>query len=135
MSCRIAREKAQLEHFSATRGIYDEMYLCDLPGEALMLIARFTPHPCAVLMNDFYNGYDWGDWLERRENNRSQLPMLATEFAHDRDHRERCSDPIDELAMERRESLKWMGVYEDEIDYERKRRRALRKRRRVTPSG
>ena len=26
-----------------------------------------------------------------------------------------------------------MGVYEDEIDYERKRRRALRKRRRVTP--
>ena len=66
------------------------MYFCDLPAEALMLIACFTPHPCAVMMNDLYKGDRWFTWLER---------------------------------WERRESLKYMGVYEDEIDYERKRRR------------
>ena len=116
-----------MKHFSETPSIYDEMSLCDLHGEALMLIARFTPHPCAVLMNDLYKGDRWFDWLERRNNKRYQVPMLAAEFAYDRDHRKRCSDPIDELAMERRESLKLMGIYEDEMDYERKRRR-------VTPS-
>ena len=104
------------------------MYLCDLPGEALLLIARFTPHPCAVLLKVFYNGDCWFDWLERWEMKRPALRMQAAEFVYDRDHRKRCRDPIDELAMERRESLKSMGVYEDEIDYERKRRR-------VTPSG
>ena len=99
------------------------MHFCDLPAEALMLIARFTPHPCALLMNDLYKGDCWFGWLERWEMKRSALCMHAAEFAYDRDNRKRCRDPIDELAMERRESLKSMGVYEDEIDYERKRRR------------
>jgi hypothetical protein len=104
-------------------GIYDDMHFCDLPAEALMLIARFTPHPCAVLMNDLYNGDRWFDWLERWEHQRFNLRMHAAEFAYDRDHRKRCRDPIEELAMERRGSLEYMGIYEDEIDYERKRRR------------
>ena len=90
-----------------------------------MLITRFTPHPCAVLMNDLYNGDRWFEWLERWEYQRFNLRMHAAEFAYGRDNRKRCRDPIEELAMERRESLKYMGVYEDEIDYERKRRREL----------
>ena len=96
----------------------------DLPGEALTQIARFTPHPCAVIMNDLYTGDKWFEWLERWEIARFELGTHAAEFAYDRDHRKRCRDPIEELAMERRDSLKYMGIYEDEIDYERKRRRS-----------
>ena len=62
-------------------------------------------------------------WYERFEEQRFQLCMHAAEFAYDRDCRKRCRDPLEELALERRASLKYMGVYEDEIDYERKRRR------------
>jgi hypothetical protein len=96
--------------------------LQDLPGEILMRIARMTPHPCAVLMKDLFED-GWFNWLERWEEQRFQLRMHAAEFAYDRDCRKRCRDPIEELALERRASLKYMGVYEDEIDYERKRRR------------
>ena len=63
------------------------------------------------------------NWLERWEEQRFQLRMHAAEFTYERDCRKRCRDPIEELAMERRASLKHMGIYEDEIEYERKRRR------------
>ena len=96
--------------------------LNDLPGEILTRIARMTPRPCAVLMKDLFED-GWFNWLERWEEQRFQLRMHAAEFAYDRDCRKRCRDPIEELALERRASLKYMGVYEDEIDYERKRRR------------
>ena len=86
----------------------------------LMRIARFTPHPCAVVRKGlFENG--WFNWLERWENQRFHLRMHAAAFAYERDCRKRCRDPIEELALERRASLKYMGIYEDEI--ERKRRR------------
>ena len=95
----------------------------DLPAEALMLIAQSTPHPCAVIMQELYEGDEWFDWLERWEMRRFQLRMRAAEFAYERDYRKRCRDPVDELALERRASLQYMGVYEDEIGYECKRRR------------
>ena len=100
------------------------MALWDLPGEIIMRIARMTPHPCAVMMKDLFED-GWFDWIEKFEHQRFQLRMHAAEFAYDRDHRKRCRDPVDELAMERRDSLKYLGVYEDEIEYERKRRREL----------
>ena len=98
------------------------MAIYDLPAEALMRIAQFTPHPCAQIMQELYEG-EWFDWLERWEMRRFQLRMRAAEFAYERDYRKRCRDPVDELALERRASLKHMGVHEDEIEYECKRRR------------
>ena len=98
------------------------MALMDLPGEIIQRIARMTQHPCAVLMKGLFED-GWFDWLERFEEQRFQLRMHAAEFAYDRDSRKRCRDPLEELALERRASLKYMGIYEDEIDYERKRRR------------
>ena len=98
------------------------MALMDLPGEIIQRIARMTPHPCAVLMKGLFED-GWFDWLEKFEHQRFQLRMHAAEFAYERDCRKRRRDPIEELALEGRASLKYMGVYEDEIDYERKRRR------------
>jgi len=49
------------------------MILVDLPSEAIMLIARFTPHPCAEIMQGCYCGEKWFDWLERFEHRRQQI--------------------------------------------------------------
>ena len=35
------------------------MAFADLPGEAIMLIARFTPHPCAEIMEAYYCEDAW----------------------------------------------------------------------------
>ena len=100
------------------------MALQDLPGEIIQRIARMTPHPCAVLMKGLFDDDEgWFNWLEKFEHQRFHLHIHAAEFAYDRDHRKRCRDPLEELARERRDSLKYMGIYEDEIEYERKRRR------------
>ena len=99
------------------------MAIYDLPAEALMLIAQSTPHPCAVIMQELYEGDEWFDWLERWEMRRFQLRMHAAELSYDRRFRKRPRDPLEELALERRDSLKYLGVYEDEIEYECKRRR------------
>ena len=99
------------------------MAIYDLPAEALMLIAQSTPHPCAVIMQELYEGDERFDWLERWEMRRFQLRMHAAELSYDRSFRKRPRDPLEELALERRDSLKYLGVYEDEIEYECKRRR------------
>ena len=98
------------------------MAIYDLPAEALMLIAQFTPHPCAQIMQELYEG-EWFDWPERWEMRRFQLRMHAAELSYDRSFRKRPRDPLEELALERRGSLKYLGVYEDEIEYECKRHR------------
>ena len=54
---------------------------------------------------------------------RFQLRMHAAELSCDRSFRKRPRDPLDELALERRDSLKYLGIYEDEIEYECKQRR------------
>ena len=95
----------------------------DLPTEALMRIVQFTPHPCAQLMQDLYGSEGWFNFLERFEIQRFQLRMHAAELSFDRSFRKRPRDPLEELALERRDSLKYLGVYEDEIEYECKRRR------------
>ena len=91
----------------------------DLPPEALMLIAQSTPHPCAVIMQDLYQDDKWFDWLERRETARFQLRMRAGELSYEREHRKRPRDPLEALALERRTSLKYLGVYE--VEYKRRR--------------
>ena len=85
-----------------------------------MLIAQSTPHPCAVIMQELYEG---DERFERWEMRRFQLRMHAAELSHDRDLRKRPRDPLEALALERRDSLKYLGVYEDEIEYECKHRR------------
>ena len=40
--------------------------LCNLPGEILMRVVRFTPHPCAVLMRQFYATEGWFQLLQHR---------------------------------------------------------------------
>ena len=52
----------------------------NLPAEALMRIAQFTPHPCAQIMQELYEGDEWFDWLERWEMRRFQLRMHACEL-------------------------------------------------------
>ena len=90
------------------------MAIYDLPADALMRIAQFTPHPCAQIMQELYEG-EWFDWLERWEMLRFQLRMHAAELSYDRD-RKRPRDPLEALALERRGSLKYLGVYVDEIE-------------------
>ena len=63
------------------------MYFCDLPAEALMLIARFTPHSCVVMMNDLYKGDRWFTWLERRERRESLKSMGDEEKIYARKRR------------------------------------------------
>jgi hypothetical protein len=99
------------------------MAIYDLPAEALMRIAQYTPHPCAQLMQDLYEDECWFNWLERFELQRFELKIHAAELAFDRSFRKRSRDPLEELALERRDSLKYLGVYEDELEYECKRRR------------
>jgi hypothetical protein len=99
------------------------MAIYDLPAEALMRIAQFTPHPCAQIMQDLYEDEKWFEWLERWEMQRFQLRMHAGELSYSRSFRKRPRDPLEELALERRDSLKYLGIYEDEIEYECKRRR------------
>jgi hypothetical protein len=99
------------------------MALYTLPPEALMMVARYTPHPCAEIMQDFYEDEKYFEWLERWEMQRFNLRMHAGELSYDRTNRKRLRDPIEELAKERRDSLKYLGIYEDQIEYEFKRRR------------
>ena len=40
--------------------------LRDLPGELFLQVARFTPHPCAVLMRRLYTSDAWFGLLQRR---------------------------------------------------------------------
>ena len=97
--------------------------ICDLPAEALMLVAQFAPHPCAQIMQDFYEDEKYFEWLERFEMQRFSLRMHAGELSYSRSCRKRPRDPLEELALERRDSLKYLGIYEDEIVYECKRRK------------
>ena len=52
----------------------------DLPGELVLRIARFSPHPCAVIMRGLYNDDDeWCYWLERLAEMNDRLHQLALE--------------------------------------------------------
>ena len=89
------------------------------PTELLMDFARFTPHPCAALMEDFYRSDEWFDVLERRELFQWGIMEQRATLAWDRDHRgyvKRYRDPIEALAADRRNALQLLGVYEDVDD-------------------
>ena len=52
----------------------------DLPGELVLRIARFSPHPCAVIMQGLYDDDDeWCYWLERLAEMNDRLHQLALE--------------------------------------------------------
>ena len=66
------------------------MEFADLPGEAIMHIARLTPHPCAKIMEDFYRSDEWFDWLEKFEFQRERAFMLALEEGYAREEERRA---------------------------------------------
>ena len=51
-------------------------------GESVLLIARFTPHPCAEIMQDCFRGDEWFNWLEKFEFRREYEPFRAIEEAY-----------------------------------------------------
>ena len=62
----------------------------DLPGEVVMIIARFQPHPCAEIMQGLFNDDDeWCYWLERLEALEERLRFIAIEedYARECAHR------------------------------------------------
>ena len=96
------------------------MILVDLPSEAIMLIARFTSHPCAEIMQGCYCGEKWFDWLERFEHRRRQNYLLAGEEEYARaEEREAKRARLDPLAMLRAEweaeAAKY-GYYDSDSD-------------------
>ena len=56
----------------------------DLPTELLMVIARFTPHPCAALMEECYRSDAWYDILERREFRQWGILQYRAELSYGR---------------------------------------------------
>jgi membrane-bound lytic murein transglycosylase MltF len=82
----------------------------DLPGEVIMLIARFRPHPCADIMQGLFNDDDeWCYWLERLAEMNDRLRHIAIEeeyarYCEHRAKRRRIRDYTDPLAMLR---LEW----------------------------
>ena len=101
----------------------------DLPTELLMNIARFTPHPCAALMEECYRSDKWFDILERRELWQWGIMQQRATLAWDRNHRDyvkRYRDPIEALAADRRNALQLIGVCEDIDDESLWRRKRAR---------
>ena len=90
--------------------------LRDLPTELVMIIVRFTPHPCAALMEECYRSDEWFDILERRELRQWGILEHRAVLTYDRGHIKRHRDPIEALAAGRRNALQHIGVYADTDD-------------------
>ena len=101
-------------------------FLRDLPTELFMVIARFTPHPCAALMKECYRSDEWFDILERRELRQWAILEHRAVLAYDRGHMKRYRDPIEALAADRRNALQLIGVCEDVDDESLCRRKRAR---------
>ena len=94
-----------------------------------MIIARFTVHPCAALIEESCRSDEWFDILERRELRQWGILEHRANLAWDRDHRDyakRYRDPIDALAADRQNALQFIGVYEDIDDESLWRRKRAR---------
>ena len=81
-----------------------------------MVIARFTPHPCAALMEECYRSDACYDIPERRELRQWGILEYRAVLAYDRDNMKRHRDPIEALAADRRLALQLIGVYGDTDD-------------------
>ena len=122
-------KKTQVEGEPSLSPAITATFFRDLPTELLMNIARFTPHPCAALMEEFYRSDGWFDVLERRELRQWGIMEQRATLAWDRDHRDyvkRYRDPIEALAADRRNALQLIGVYEDIDDESLWRRKRAR---------
>ena len=51
-------------------------------GESVLLIARFTPHPLAEIMQGCFRGDEWFNWLEKFEFRREYEHFRAIEEAY-----------------------------------------------------
>ena len=93
------------------------MEFADLPGEAIMLIARFTPHPLAEIMHGCFLGDEWFDWLEKFEFRREHDKFLAIEEAYAREEERRAKrarlDMSAILRAEAEEEAAKYGVFLD----------------------
>ena len=103
----------------------------DLPGEVIMLIARFRPHPCAEIMQELYSNLGaWSVWIERmdRTTERVRCITMVREYERERSPRAKrarlkaffqsmCPDPThrDALTMLRLEceaEARYYGLYD-----------------------
>ena len=57
-------------------------------GESVLLIARFTPHPLAEIMQGCFLSDEWFNWLEKFEFRREYEKFLAIEEAYALSERE-----------------------------------------------
>ena len=122
-------KKTQVEGEPSLSPAIMATFLWDLPREQFMIIARFTPHPCVALMEEFYRSDEWFDVLERRELRHWGILEHRAALAWDRDHRDytkRYRDPIEAFAADRRNALQLIGVYEDIDDESLWRRKRAR---------
>ena len=51
-------------------------------GESVLLIARFTPHPLADILQGFFRSGEWFNWLEKFEFRREYEQFIAIEEAY-----------------------------------------------------
>ena len=92
----------------------------DLPGELVMHIARYTPHPCAVIMQGLYDDDEWCYWLERLAEMNDRLRHIALEEEWGRlcEHQEAkrrridVQSALDMLRQECEEERRRYGIYD-----------------------
>ena len=71
------------------------------------------PHPCAVLMREYFAGDDWGERIQGWATYRYELSWYQEELRRWRDTRDPPSDPVVALASDRRAALGHLSVYRD----------------------
>ena len=85
----------------------------DLPRELHLAIMRYTPHPCAALMRDFYRTERWRLIESRRRIATGDLCANQWRVEEDRHRATKHNDPVAALAADRYAALKWLTVYSD----------------------
>ena len=81
-------------------------------GESALLIARFTPHPLAEIMQGFFRGDEWFNWLEKFEFRREYEPFLAIEEAYALSERQAKRARLESVAEFMAEYRAWAEMYE-----------------------
>ena len=71
------------------------------------------PHPCAVLMREYFSGDDWGERIQDWAIFRYELSEQEDKLRSWRDVRNPPSDPVVALAYDRRAALDHLSVYRD----------------------
>jgi hypothetical protein len=71
------------------------------------------PHPCAVIMRQYFAGDDWGERIQDWAFARYELEEREDELKRWRETRDPPSDAVEALALDRRAALRYLSVYRD----------------------